>query len=331
MPPISKIGIGPMSSEIIEAVFRYSETNATPLMLIASKNQIDWDGGYVNTWTTRQYADYISKLKKQYPKAKVYVCRDHCGPGFKNDDLNDVYKTIDDDIENDFDLIHIDFCHFDGDKNRILEASEKTIRYILKQSPQTLIEVGTDENVGAHLTDASRIEEEMKFFTSIAPIHFFVCQTGSLTKETNQTGDFNSAFLTKIKEVANRYHLFLKEHNGDYLSVDSIKKRRGLIDAINVAPQYGLLQTYLTLQKCTLYGIDPGEFLDDAYLSNRWRKWLYRNDKENKFLCSLIAGHYVFSGDAYRTIYDKINQHENFKETVINEMVKNFDLYVKNL
>lgn len=43
-----KLGIGALSSEIIEAVFRYSNNNLIPLMLIASKNQIDWDGGYVN-------------------------------------------------------------------------------------------------------------------------------------------------------------------------------------------------------------------------------------------------------------------------------------------
>ena len=320
-----------MSSEIIEAVFKYSEVNNIPLMLIASKNQIDWDGGYVNTWTTRQYASYISDLKKQYSQAKVYICRDHCGPGFKSNDLNDVYKTIDDDIENNFDLIHVDFCHFDGDKKSFLESSTEAIRYILKKSPQTLIEVGTDENVGARLTDVSRIEEEMKFFTAITPIHFFVCQTGSLTQEINQTGDFNLSFLVKVREVASRHHLFLKEHNGDYLDAEAIKKRKGLIDAINIAPQYGLLQTYLTLEKSALYGIDAGEFLEDAYLSNRWRKWLFKNDKDNRFLCSLIAGHYVFSGDAYRRLYEKISRHENFKETVINEMMRNFDIYAKNL
>ena len=36
-----KIGIGPMSSEVIEAVYKYSSINNKELMLIASKNQID--------------------------------------------------------------------------------------------------------------------------------------------------------------------------------------------------------------------------------------------------------------------------------------------------
>src|SRR5690242_5038473 len=125
--PISRIGIGPMSPEIVEAAFRYSSLRRTPLMLIASKNQIDWDGGYVGGWKTTDYMDYVKKMKKKYPRAEIYVCRDHCGPGFKNDDLDDVYKTIDSDIENGFDLIHVDFCHAGKDKAHLLEQSRKVI------------------------------------------------------------------------------------------------------------------------------------------------------------------------------------------------------------
>ena len=34
------LAVGPMSSEVIEAVFRYSHFHRTPLFLISSKNQI---------------------------------------------------------------------------------------------------------------------------------------------------------------------------------------------------------------------------------------------------------------------------------------------------
>ena len=43
-----KFAFGPMSSEIIQAIYQYSHDNSVELMLIASKNQIDYDGGYVN-------------------------------------------------------------------------------------------------------------------------------------------------------------------------------------------------------------------------------------------------------------------------------------------
>src|SRR4051812_15384473 len=111
------LAIGPMSSEIIEAVFYYSNFFRVPLMLIASKNQIDYAGGYVNNWTTAEYMEFVNTMKKQYPLAKVKICRDHCGPGFNGKtDLKDVYKTIEEDIKTGFDLIHIDFCHCPGTK-----------------------------------------------------------------------------------------------------------------------------------------------------------------------------------------------------------------------
>ncbi len=60
-----KIGIGPMSTEVIEAVYKYSSINNKDLMLIASKNQIDHSGGYVNNWNTKDYSKFILKMKKK--------------------------------------------------------------------------------------------------------------------------------------------------------------------------------------------------------------------------------------------------------------------------
>lgn len=331
MKVLSKLGIGPMSEEIIESVFRYSQRNNASLMLIASKNQIDWNGGYVNNWTTKQYTDYIKSLKNIYPGARVSICRDHCGPGFKNDDLDDVYKTIASDIGNGFDLIHIDFCRFKGGKGNVLQESKKAIEFAKKLKPEILIEVGTDDNAGEFLDNVSSIEEDIKYFLNIAPIHFFVCQTGSLIKEINQVGGFNSGFLNKLRTVADKYNIFLKEHNADYISSDDIKKRKGLIDAVNVAPQYGVIQTKLTLQKALTYGVDISEFIEETYKNGKWKKWLHINGPENKYLCATIAGHYSFSSEAYRNLYRKISDYENFRESIISEIMKNFDLYLNNL
>lgn len=331
MELLSKLGIGPMSSEIIEAVFRYSQEKKEPLMLIASKNQIDWDGGYVNNWRTDQYIEYIQQLKTQYPQAEVYICRDHCGLGFKNNDLKDVKKTIDTDIELGFDLIHIDFCHYSNNLDKILEKSKEVIKYIKRKNPQIKIEAGTDENKGQRLNDLKAVEEQVKYFTNICPIEFFVCQTGSLIKEINQIGNFNYEFMQKLKAVAQKYEVKLKEHNADYLDEKQIKQRQGLVNALNVAPQYGVIQTKLTLQKCQTYGIDFSDFLEQAYQSKKWQKWLHQNTAKNKFLCSVIAGHYVFASDAYREIFERINKYEDFKEIIIEEIMKNIDLYVKNL
>ena len=102
----SQIGLGPMSPEIIEAVIKASSFLKKSFMLIGTKNQIDWNGGYVNNWTTKQYVEYVNKIRSKYRDNNVYLCRDHCGPGFKHNDSNDiddVYRTVTDDIENGFD------------------------------------------------------------------------------------------------------------------------------------------------------------------------------------------------------------------------------------
>ncbi|MBI2453307.1 class II fructose-bisphosphate aldolase [Candidatus Peregrinibacteria bacterium] len=326
-----KLGIGPMSSEIIEAAFRFSEKKNEPLMLIASKNQIDWDGGYVNNWTTKKYAAFVKTLQKKYPNASILICRDHCGPGFKNENIEDAYKTIDTDLENGFDFIHVDFCHYKGSLEDKLKETKKAIKYIHKKRPDITIEVGTDENVGSFLQDLKRIKQEMEYFIKDVEIDFYVCETGSLTMEVNQRGSFNKKFLEKLSPIAKKYNVKLKEHNADYLNSAEIKLRHGLIDAMNVAPQFGVIQTKLTILKCFTYGIKADDFMEKSYQSQKWKKWLDKNTPQNKFLCSLIAGHYNFATSEYKKIYEAINKHENFKETIINEMMKNFSIYTNNL
>lgn len=325
------LGIGPMSSEIIEATFRYSHYNRKELMLISSKNQIDHEGGYVNGWTTKEYANYIAQLKDTYNNSRVKVCRDHCGPGFNGIyDLEDSYKTIKSDIENDFDLIHIDFCHFKGRKEKQLEETKKAIEYTLKLKPRILIEIGTDENVGSNynLPNLSEIERELDYLKSFCNPEFYVVQTGSVIKEINQAGNFNKKFVTRIAELLHAKDVKLKEHNADYLTKDEIDMRKGIVDAENIAPQLGVIQTQLILTKALVYGVPLDPFIETVYKGKKWKKWMYKNKPENKMLCVMIAGHYHFTSPAYKKIVDELAKREDIKETIINEMMNVINHYV---
>jgi hypothetical protein len=330
MEVISKLGIGAMSQDVIESVFSYSHKNSISMMLISSKNQIDYDKGYV--FKTAEYRKFVQKMRRKYDNSNVYICRDHCGPGHNSVfDIKDTYRTIDCDLENKFNLIHIDFCFLKKSYSDILNESKKAIEYILHNSSKTLIEIGTDENSGAHIENTTRAEDEMKFFTSFCSPHFFVTQTGSLIKEMNQVGMFHEDYIKKLKNLTKKYNLSLKEHNADYLNLFEIKKRRGLIGAVNIAPQFGVVQTQLTISKALAYGIDFSDFLEVSYRSHKWEKWLETNNPENKLLCSLIAGHYNFSSYEYKTLYEDICQHEDFGLSVQLEMHKIYDLYMHGL
>jgi len=61
------LGVGPMSKNCVDAAVELAEQYKTPLMLIASRRQIDseqFGGGYVENWTTKNFADYVIKKDK---------------------------------------------------------------------------------------------------------------------------------------------------------------------------------------------------------------------------------------------------------------------------
>jgi len=326
----ARFGIGPMSSEAIEAVYRYSNFNRKQVMLIASKNQIDHSGGYVNGWSTKEYADYLSSLKDKYTFSDILLCRDHCGPGFTgNYDLKDTYQTIEEDINNGFDLIHIDFCHHKGSLEEKLEESKKAIEFCKGLNEEILIEIGTDENLGDNFAFNSidEIEKEIDYFTSFCKPNFFVVQTGSWVMEINQAGNFNADFSKEVSSLIRSKGLKFKEHNADYLTSEEIAKRKGIVDAMNIAPQYGVIQTGIILNKCLAYGIDFEPWAEIVYSGEKWKKWLKDNTPENKFLCINIAGHYHFATDEYKSIFDQINQYEDLSETIVESLMEVIEHY----
>ena len=206
-----------MSSEVIEAVYRYSHFFRKELMLIVSKNQVDYSGGYVNLWNTEQYASFLEEMKNKYSNSNVKNCRDHCGPGFSNVAFNDevsnivatsmlmedIYKTIETDIENRFDLIHIDLCHYQGTNKERLYESKKAIEHCLNLNSKIALEIGTDENVGSmySINSLEEIHNELNFFKDFCDPEFYVVQTGSLVKEINQIGLFNNDFLIEASKI----------------------------------------------------------------------------------------------------------------------------------
>ena len=59
------VGIGPMSPNLIQAVFELAKDEDFPPMFIASRNQVDMDemgAGYVNGWDQTRFAADIKKV-----------------------------------------------------------------------------------------------------------------------------------------------------------------------------------------------------------------------------------------------------------------------------
>ncbi len=330
----AKLAIGPLSSEIIEAVYRYSDRHGDELMLIASKNQIDFDGGYVNNWTTADYARFLFSMRQQYPRSRVLICRDHCGPGFrdgKKETLDDSFRTVEEDVKCGFHLLHLDLCRYEADQNTKIDEIKKLMQYALEMNPKVMFEVGTDENDGN--LEAANVEEVEKNVESILEVtkpEFYVLQTGSLIKEARQVGCFEKKVVVQFCDLLNRYKIKLKEHNADYLTSGQIGERRGLVGAVNIAPQLGVIQTSTVLNQCLIHGISTEAFMRLVYGGGKWKKWSLGH-LDNYYAATLVAGHYHFHDEEYQNITRQLSDHLNLSELVIQCVEKVIYHYLKSL
>ena len=112
------LGIGPMSKNVTDSAIEIANEENIPLMLIASRRQVDsinHGGGYVENWTTEDFAKYVKEKDKQ---KNIILCRDHGGPWQNNLEIKDKLSaklamdsckiSFHEDIKNGFKIIHID-------------------------------------------------------------------------------------------------------------------------------------------------------------------------------------------------------------------------------
>jgi len=304
-----KLGVGPMSPEIVDACLKYSHTHDYPLMFIASRNQVDFDGGYA--FSTHRLTNFI-KSHKYYNKDRIKICRDHCGPHFSDKDKKiDEYQllarcknTITQDIDNGFDLIHIDVSRVETGTQSFIAAS--LIETALKRDKNIALEFGSEDNTGTNLKDTlTTVDGQIQFAKQYENIVFLVNQTGSLTKHT-QVGIFNDELSRQIAEKIHRSGFLFKEHNADYLNLQQVKLRKQAgIDAINIAPQLGYTHSYVLNKLSYNYKYELDQFKEYVLEKNYWKKWVTDsvNDDEIKFL---VSAHYFFNSEYARIITDII-------------------------
>ena len=321
-----KLGLGPMSLIINDVLARYSRDQQRPLMFIASRNQVDADSGYV--MTTRALAAQLDPLRSPY----LMVCRDHCGPYFLDQEkslalgqaVTATKKTIAGDIENGFDLIHIDTSRCPDP----YPVADELFNFCLKLNPHIQFEFGTEENVGV-AAGVKKYQDDVRFASQYPNMQFVVAQTGSLTMEDRQAGSFDIPMVRKLVNFANQAGVKLKEHNADYLTAGQIQLRKTAgVHACNIAPQLGVIQTKTILRLADQYGVDSTEFKTTVLDSKKWTKWMIECDTDIKIA---VAGHYCFGSDAYDRLESQLYKHCDVAAEVEVEIVKCLDLYYTNL
>jgi len=309
------LGVGPMSVNCVDAAIELANEYEVPIMLIASRRQIDseeFGGGYVNNWTTEEFARYVTDHDK---KGKIVLARDHGGPwqNTKEKDqalglrraMESAKSSYRADIAAGFQVLHIDpsvDIHGHPDVDEVLDRVFDLYEYCWNQAQQIgqeiIFEIGTEEQSGS-----TNSQEELDYTlnaiqkfckkNSLPQPSFVVIQCGTRVMETRNVGSFDTPVrvanelpaeiqLPKMIEICNRYGIFMKEHNTDYLSDEALQWHPRLgIHAANVAPEFGVAETRALLSVLESNGLQSlaDQFLQVAYDSKKWDKWMLEDTK----------------------------------------------------
>jgi len=308
------LGIGLTSIAALEAAYSWSDKlQGIELMILVSRNQVDYDGGYVGL-TTRELGSLITECQKRWPRAHIIFERDHCGPGMKAGeevhDFKGTYRTMDEDCAAGFQIIHIDFS-----RSRRVQMTPDAMDTILYIAPDMLFEVGGAENDGQPDTP-----EEVAAVLDVCsrfPVEFFALRTGSMLCDGTQSGRLNQEAVAPCAELIRAHQVRVKEHNADYLRVGEIFDRTGLVDAMNVAPEFGTRQTKTILDLCGSLNVDASDFMNAAYATEAWKRWAPEADRLTK---TVVSGHYAFNTDAYKQLRDQLERHLDVDAKVRDEL-----------
>ncbi|HIK86983.1 MAG TPA: hypothetical protein EYG07_00655 [Alphaproteobacteria bacterium] len=306
-----KYFIGPMSKNIVDAIVEFDGDFG----FIPSRRQVDYNGGYVNDWSTDKFAKYVN--------GRAPIQRDHggIGQGYKDDDG---YESFLHDSRH-FNIIHVDpWKHYDI-LIKGLEETVRNIKFIHSNNSDMKFEVGTEEAIKRFNSKQMELmlrylEEKLepKIFENI---EYTVVQSGvglDLGKQSN-TGTYNPDRLEEMIHICRKFGKKSKEHNGDYLSTKEYKDRFDLgLDAINIAPEFGQLETLCYLDEM---GDNIEDYYQICYDSKRWEKWVGKDfvPEDNKRELIKICGHYVFSNKQFLNI--KPNIDSKIKKVIKDKLV----------
>lgn len=333
------LGIGTVSRNTVDATIEAAYETSLQLMLITSRNQIDLErlgSGYVEGWATPDLADYV---RKRDPDSRVLLCRDHGGPwqhtreveaGLDEESaMHSALASFTMDVEQGFHVLHIDTTqHLDGEASpgdamsRLIRLYQAISTYAMDNQRPIAFEI----SFGAQ---QSGLDEPREFGNALADVlrrlddrhlprpTYVVAQTGTKVVGTRNVGAVArgradgavASSLRALVEVCVRTGVTLKAHNCDYLDSSAWKTLAASgVRSANVAPEYGVAETrtFLSMLEQANLRRARDRFLEIAYDSGRWRKWVARPRKEDDYTCAVMSGHYVFSMPEVREIREHV-------------------------
>jgi len=301
-----------MSKNIVDSILDINLYHPKLFSFIPSRRQIDYCGGYVNNWNTKRFAQYVNK--------QVLIQRDHGGPLQGRDEDSGLESLVEDSKY--FDLIHVDPWKKVTDLKLGIQATVDHITRLHNLNENIYFEVGTEEAIRRFSLEEfyillNSLKNQLSE-SAFCKIKYAVIQSGvglDLIRQKN-IGEMCMSRLTDMISICESFDIMSKEHNGDYLPLDSIKFRfdHGL-SGINIAPEFGQVETKCYLEHMSDSQID--KFYNICHNSNKWKKWVDKDfdSVKNKLDIIMISGHYVLSDPNFLTIKPSIDDEIKFKIT----------------
>ena len=347
---ITELCVGPMSLNIINAIVNLNNEYGINLPLISSRRQIETNKigkGYVNNFTTEEYSKYINSIDT---KKNIKLCRDHGGPwqsseAFEKDKYTETNKncelSFEQDILSGFKYIHIDPSINLNSKKELIDRIENLychcINFARKKNKDIYIELGKEEQTDGFTNDKD-LEEfiisilDMCKKNNLPKPNYIVDQFGTLVKETKNIGQITkddksswNKFHSKI-EIFKKYNIKSKIHNADYLKPEILKKFNKVgVDAINIAPEIGVLETRKLIEVCKEHSLrkEIDDFLEISLSSLKWQKWLINENNINDYDKAIISGHYIFSDIDFVDLKKRITFELKKKQIDLNKYLIN--------
>ena len=156
-----------------------------------------------------------------------------------------------------------------------------------------------------------------------------VIQSGTRLCEGKNIGEFDEDRLQHMLSLASKYGLIAKEHNGDWLTMDNIRKKTEVgLKLINIAPELGMIETNVILEHLKKDIESFEKLYDICFKSNLWKKWVksdfdYINNKEDIIR---VSCHYNYTNEEFIKIKDGI---ENIDDEIKDRLYSRLkELYI---
>lgn len=316
---VTLLAVCPNSKAVLQAAIKSAKQFNMPMLLAATLNQVDRDGGYTG-WTPQRFVSCVNELRRLYDwQGSIYPCLDHGGPWLKDlhtlkklsldETMAELKSSISEFLRAGYQLLHID-----PTVDRTLASGEilpvdvvvrRTVELIAYAEnersrmnlPEISYEVGSEEVHGG-LVDLEifkaylkglRLALNNKGLEKIWPC-FVVAQVG-----TNlHTTAFDPEAAAELYKIVAPTGALIKGHYTDFVENPAAYPQTGMGGA-NVGPEFTVIE-FNALQELETRerelggqgsGIKSSAFmrvLEDAVVaSNRWQKWLQPEERGLEF------------------------------------------------